>query len=172
MMLMVTMFIFWLIQKAQSELAYELQASITKQKIKEEEMQIKVVERAQQINVQEQVNTCDFDFAPSESSCEPPSPPLPPLLWTIGHNFPCMLTEMILKWKGQWWSQMPPLGVSITTNIYSRPYNLSVHDDLLRDHLIHNVWKFLKKLWCCVGGGNLLWRRANANAVTLETSAL
>ena len=43
-------------QKAQSELAYELQASITKQKIKEEEMQIKVVERAQQINVQEQVN--------------------------------------------------------------------------------------------------------------------
>ena len=44
-----------LIQKAQSELAYELQASITKQKIKEEEMQIRVVERAQQINVQEQV---------------------------------------------------------------------------------------------------------------------
>ncbi|KAJ7378092.1 Flotillin-like protein 1 [Desmophyllum pertusum] len=41
-------------KKAQSELAYELQASITKQKIKEEEMQIKVVERAQQINVQEQ----------------------------------------------------------------------------------------------------------------------
>ena len=47
-------------QKAQSELAYELQASITKQKIKEEEMQIKVVERAQQINVQEQVTTSDF----------------------------------------------------------------------------------------------------------------
>ena len=46
-------------QKAQSELAYELQASITKQKIKEEEMQIRVVERAQQINVQEQVITCD-----------------------------------------------------------------------------------------------------------------
>lgn len=41
-------------KKAQSELAYELQASITKQKIKEEEMQIRVVERAQQINVQEQ----------------------------------------------------------------------------------------------------------------------
>lgn len=63
------MFIFWSIQKAQSELAYELQASITKQKIKEEEMQIKVVERAQQINVQEQVNTCDFDCALWESSC-------------------------------------------------------------------------------------------------------
>ena len=42
-------------QKAQSELAYDLQASITKQKIKEEEMQIRVVERAQQISVQEQV---------------------------------------------------------------------------------------------------------------------
>ena len=52
------MFIFWSMQKAQSELAYELQASITKQKIKEEEMQIKVVERAQQINVQEQVIIC------------------------------------------------------------------------------------------------------------------
>lgn len=47
-------------QKAQSELAYELQASITKQKIKEEEMQIKVVERAQQINVQEQVTRCSM----------------------------------------------------------------------------------------------------------------
>ena len=43
-------------QKAQSELAYDLQASITKQKIKEEEMQIRVVERAQQINVQDQVH--------------------------------------------------------------------------------------------------------------------
>lgn len=74
---MVTMFIFWSIQKAQSELAYELQASITKQKIKEEEMQIKVVERAQQINVQEQVNTCDFDFALWESACYPPSPAPP-----------------------------------------------------------------------------------------------
>lgn len=41
-------------KKAESELAYALQASITKQKIKEEEMQIRVVERAQQINVQEQ----------------------------------------------------------------------------------------------------------------------
>lgn len=41
-------------KKAQSQLAYDLQASITKQKIKEEEMQIKVVERSQQINVQEQ----------------------------------------------------------------------------------------------------------------------
>lgn len=41
-------------KKAVSELAYELQAAITKQKIKEEEMQIKVVERAQQINLQVQ----------------------------------------------------------------------------------------------------------------------
>lgn len=56
MMVMVTKFIFWSMQKAQSELAYQLQASITKQKIKEEEMQIRVVERAQQINVQEQVH--------------------------------------------------------------------------------------------------------------------
>jgi len=41
-------------KKAISELAYDLQAAITKQKIKEEEMQIKVVERAQQINLQTQ----------------------------------------------------------------------------------------------------------------------
>jgi len=45
--------LFW--QKAQSELAYNLQAAVTKQKIKEEEMQIKVIERGQQIKVQEQV---------------------------------------------------------------------------------------------------------------------
>ena len=42
-------------KSAQSKLAYDLQAAITKQKIKEEEMQILVVERAQQIKVQEQV---------------------------------------------------------------------------------------------------------------------
>jgi len=41
-------------KKAVSELAYNLQAAITKQRIKEEEMQVKVVERGQQINVQEQ----------------------------------------------------------------------------------------------------------------------
>ena len=58
--LQLSCFFVYLLQKAQSELAYELQASITKQKIKEEEMQIKVVERAQQINVQEQVIDCFF----------------------------------------------------------------------------------------------------------------
>ncbi|XP_046844248.1 flotillin-1-like [Xenia sp. Carnegie-2017] len=41
-------------KNAQSKLAYDLQAAITKQKIKEEEMQILVVERTQQIKVQEQ----------------------------------------------------------------------------------------------------------------------
>ena len=41
-------------QKAEAELAYELQAAKTKQRLKEEEMQIQVVERAQQILVQEQ----------------------------------------------------------------------------------------------------------------------
>ncbi|XP_064616647.1 flotillin-1-like isoform X2 [Liolophura sinensis] len=41
-------------KKAMSDLAYELQAAKTKQRIKEEEMQIKVVERTQQIQVQEQ----------------------------------------------------------------------------------------------------------------------
>jgi flotillin len=41
-------------KKAVSTLAYELQSAITKQKIKEEDMQIKVVERAQQINLQNQ----------------------------------------------------------------------------------------------------------------------
>jgi len=41
-------------KKATAEMSYELQAAITKQKIKEEEMQVKVIERAQQINVQEQ----------------------------------------------------------------------------------------------------------------------
>ncbi|PAA82359.1 hypothetical protein BOX15_Mlig013837g1 [Macrostomum lignano] len=40
-------------KKAESDLAYELQAAKTRQQIKEEEMQIKVVERTQQINVQE-----------------------------------------------------------------------------------------------------------------------
>lgn len=41
-------------KKAQSELAYELQAAKTKQAIKEEEMQVKVIERTQQIQLQEQ----------------------------------------------------------------------------------------------------------------------
>jgi len=41
-------------KKAQSELAYDLQAAKTKQRIKEEQMQIRVVERSQQISVQEQ----------------------------------------------------------------------------------------------------------------------
>ncbi|XP_023933328.1 flotillin-1 isoform X6 [Lingula anatina] len=41
-------------KKAQSDLAYELQAAKTKQRIKEEQMQIKVVERTQQIQVQQQ----------------------------------------------------------------------------------------------------------------------
>lgn len=45
------MFIF---QKAEAELAFELQAAKTKQRIKEEQMQIDVVERTQQIAVQEQ----------------------------------------------------------------------------------------------------------------------
>jgi len=35
-------------------LAYELQAAIVKQKLREEEMQIKLVERQQQILIQEQ----------------------------------------------------------------------------------------------------------------------
>jgi len=41
-------------KKAQSELAYALQAAKTKQAIKEEQMQITVIERSQQIQVQEQ----------------------------------------------------------------------------------------------------------------------
>ncbi|XP_021361554.1 flotillin-1-like isoform X1 [Mizuhopecten yessoensis] len=40
--------------KAQSDLAYELQAAKTKQRIKNEQMQVKVVERTQQIQLQEQ----------------------------------------------------------------------------------------------------------------------
>lgn len=41
-------------KKAEAELAYELQAAKTKQRIKDEQMQIKVVERSQEILVQEQ----------------------------------------------------------------------------------------------------------------------
>uniref|UniRef100_A0A915K9G2 Flotillin C-terminal domain-containing protein n=1 Tax=Romanomermis culicivorax TaxID=13658 RepID=A0A915K9G2_ROMCU len=41
-------------QKAAADLAYSLQAAKTKQRIKEEEMQIKVIERTQQISLQEQ----------------------------------------------------------------------------------------------------------------------
>lgn len=43
-----------LTKKAELEMAYELQAAKTKQRIKEEQMQIKVVERTQEINVQDQ----------------------------------------------------------------------------------------------------------------------
>ena len=47
--------IMWIaLQKAEAELAYELQAAKTKQRIKEEQMQILVVERSQEIAVQEQ----------------------------------------------------------------------------------------------------------------------
>ena len=41
-------------EKAKSQLAYELQSAISKQSIKEAEMQIKVEERSKQIQVQEQ----------------------------------------------------------------------------------------------------------------------
>ncbi|XP_042235727.1 flotillin-1-like isoform X2 [Homarus americanus] len=41
-------------KKAEAELAYELQAAKTRQKIKEEQMQIKVVERTQEILIQDQ----------------------------------------------------------------------------------------------------------------------
>ncbi|XP_052721576.1 flotillin-1-like isoform X4 [Crassostrea angulata] len=41
-------------KKAQSDLAYDLQAAKTKQAIKEEDMQVKVIERTQQIQLQEQ----------------------------------------------------------------------------------------------------------------------
>lgn len=41
-------------KKAEAEMAYELQAAKTKQRLREEEMQIQVVERVQQILVQEQ----------------------------------------------------------------------------------------------------------------------
>ncbi|KAL9875149.1 flotillin-1 isoform X2 [Glossina fuscipes] len=41
-------------KKAEAELAYELQAAKTKQRIKEEQMQVKVVERTQEIAVQQQ----------------------------------------------------------------------------------------------------------------------
>lgn len=41
-------------KKAESDLAYSLQAAKTRQRIKEEQMQVKVVERKQEIQVQEQ----------------------------------------------------------------------------------------------------------------------
>lgn len=41
-------------KKAESDLAFNLQAAKTRQKIKEEQMQVKVIERAQEIQVQEQ----------------------------------------------------------------------------------------------------------------------
>lgn len=42
------------LQKADAEMAFELQAAKTKQRIMEEQMQVKVVERSQEIAVQEQ----------------------------------------------------------------------------------------------------------------------
>ncbi|XP_055837066.1 flotillin-1 isoform X1 [Episyrphus balteatus] len=41
-------------KKAEAEMAYELQAAKTKQRIKEEQMQVKVIERTQEIAVQDQ----------------------------------------------------------------------------------------------------------------------
>lgn len=41
-------------KKAEAEMAFELQAAKTKQRIKEEQMQIKVIERTQEIAVQDQ----------------------------------------------------------------------------------------------------------------------
>ncbi|CAG0924255.1 unnamed protein product [Notodromas monacha] len=41
-------------QKAEAEMSYDLQAAKTRQRIKDEEMQVKVIERMQDINVQEQ----------------------------------------------------------------------------------------------------------------------
>lgn len=41
-------------KKAESDLAYNLQAAKTRQRIKEEQMQVKVIERTQEIQVQEQ----------------------------------------------------------------------------------------------------------------------
>lgn len=41
-------------KKAEADMAYELQAAKTKQRIKEEQMQVKVIERTQEIAVQEQ----------------------------------------------------------------------------------------------------------------------
>jgi hypothetical protein len=47
-------------KKAEAELAYELQAAKTKQRIKDEQMQIKVVERTQEILVQVITNFQSF----------------------------------------------------------------------------------------------------------------
>lgn len=44
----------YLLQRAEAELAYSLQMAITQQKIREEKMQVEVVERAQDVCVQEQ----------------------------------------------------------------------------------------------------------------------
>lgn len=46
--------IIYVLQKAESDLAYNLQAAKTRQRIKEEQMQVKVIERTQDIQVQEQ----------------------------------------------------------------------------------------------------------------------
>ena len=45
---------FTVLKKAEAELAFELQAAKIKQQLREEELQIEVVERTQQILVQEQ----------------------------------------------------------------------------------------------------------------------
>lgn len=47
-------FDFFPIQKAEAQLAYELQAAKTRQKIRTEEMQITVVERRKLIEIEEQ----------------------------------------------------------------------------------------------------------------------
>ena len=47
-------------KKAEAELAYELQAAKTKQRIKDEQMQIKVVERTQEILVQVRKKILEF----------------------------------------------------------------------------------------------------------------
>lgn len=45
---------FYLLQKAQAQLAYELQAAKIRQKIRNEEIQIEVVERKKQIEIEAQ----------------------------------------------------------------------------------------------------------------------
>ncbi|KAH6944353.1 hypothetical protein HPB50_002735 [Hyalomma asiaticum] len=47
-------FVLTYVEKADSDLAYSLQAAKTRQRIKEEQMQVQVVERSQEIQVQEQ----------------------------------------------------------------------------------------------------------------------
>lgn len=46
-------------KKAESDLSYNLQAAKTRQRIKEEQMQVKIIERTQEIQVQEQ-EVCEY----------------------------------------------------------------------------------------------------------------